>query len=99
MYSFRQHKIHVLLKMLFCPFIHQISRPMKQVSELLVCVCVVFFFQCKAQVIFNEHMMLPAVTIREPSTLQCKSRCYFKRSSFHVCNHSTVSPKAWCRIH
>jgi len=44
MYSFRQHKIHVLLKMLFCPFIHQISRPMKQVSELLVCVCVCGFF-------------------------------------------------------
>jgi len=48
MYSFRQHKIHVLLKMLFCPFIHQISRPMKQVSELLVCVCVVFFFSVQS---------------------------------------------------
>lgn len=43
------------------------------------------FFQCTAQVIFNEHMRLPAVKIREPSTLQCESQYYFKRSSFHVC--------------
>lgn len=44
-------------------------------------------------------MRLPAVKIREPSTLQCESQCYFKGSSFHVYNHSTVSLKSWCRIH
>ncbi len=58
-----------------------------------------WFFRGTAQVIFNEHMRLHTVKIREPSTLQCASQCYFKGSSFHVCNHSTVSPKAWCRIH